>query len=91
MSEMEEVYEPFSIPEVYADGMGDAYVIGNVFKYVLFSYQRVPGMKGLHRVAVLKVARPVASIADAVRQAQITIGQTRLVRVDEKEVALHAH
>lgn len=88
--ELEGIYEPFAITEVWADGMGDAYLIGNVFKYTLFSYQRVPGMTGLHRVAVLKVARPMASIADAVRQAKMIIDQPRFERSDEEE-RLHAH
>lgn len=87
----EEIYEPFAIQEIWADGMADAYVIGNVFKYTLFSFQRVPGMKGLHRVAVLKVARPLASIADAVKQAQVTINQSRYELRPDEEERLHAH
>lgn len=89
---VEEIYEPFAIQEIWADGMADAYVIGGVFKYTLFSFQKVPGMKGLHRVAVLKGARPLASIAEALKQTQMIINQSRLERfANDEEERLHAH
>lgn len=57
-----------SIQELFAEGADDHYVVGNTFKYTYYSLQHVPGMEGLQRVAILKIARPVSSLRNAIEK-----------------------
>ena len=65
MSEAEEIQEHYAVPEYWCDGSGDHYVTRGVVKFTYFSMQRVPGLSGLQRVAILKIAHPVACLEES--------------------------
>ncbi len=79
----EEIHEPWAVPEFWCDGATDHYVTSNVMKFTYFSLQKIPGLSGIHRVAILKIAQPIAGL-DASRRCM-----ERVIQWNNVERQLH--
>lgn len=91
MSDQEEIHEHYAVSEVWCDGVADFYVAGSVLKFTYYSLQKIPGMTGFHRVAVLKVARPVSSMEESTTQMRAALRLARVANGECPELVLRHH
>lgn len=91
MSNQEEIHEHYAVSEVWCDGTADFYVTGSVLKFTYYSLQKIPGMQGFHRVAVLKVARPISSLEDSTARMRDALRQSRAMNGEGSELIIRPH
>lgn len=56
---MSDILEPFAVPEIFADGIGNVAVVGGVFRCTFFEAD------GKAKVAVLKLRMPAEAVLPA--------------------------
>jgi hypothetical protein len=68
MGKSMDMIEMYGVQEIHADGADSHFIIGSTFKFTYFTLQKVPGMVGLQRVAVLKVAMPLGAMLNSIQK-----------------------
>lgn len=86
MSEAE-VLEPYAVLEHYIDDVCDMRIIKGSFRCTLVSIQTVPGRRGDHRVAQVKIIMQPADVKKAITQALKILGGSIIDRVLGREIA----
>lgn len=85
MSDME-VFEPYAVLEHYIDDVCDMRIIKGSFRCTLVSIQKVPGRRGDHHVAQVKIIMQPADLKRAITQALKILGGNIVDRVLGREV-----
>lgn len=80
MSEVE-VFEPYAVIEHYIDDVCDMRIIKGSFRCTLVSIQKVPGRRGDHHVAQVKIVMQPEDVKRAIVQALKILGGSIADRV----------
>lgn len=92
MVELEEVHEPFSTTEVIAEGIADIFRTEDMVHMTFWSYQKIPGLKGIHRVCTGKLAITVSGLSasrSGILRALAEAAATGVSEIPEQKVVAH--
>lgn len=81
-----EVFEPYAVLEHYIDDVCDMRIIKGAFRCTLVSIQKVPGRRGDHHVAQVKIIMQPADLKRAIAQALKILGEHIVDRVLGREI-----
>lgn len=81
-----EVFEPYAVLEHYIDDVCDMRIIKGAFRCTLVSIQKVPGRRGDHHVAQVKIIMQPADVKRAIVQALKILGGNIVDRVMGRDV-----
>lgn len=56
MGTPDDVHEPFSVTEIFAEGVSDVFRAGDIVHFTFTGYAKIPGTEGVHQVVVGKLA-----------------------------------
>jgi hypothetical protein len=87
MGSENEVLEPYAVLEHYIDDVCDMRIIKGSFRCTLVSIQKVPGRRGDHHVAQVKIIMQPTDVRRAITQALKVLGGNIIDRVLGREIA----